>query len=157
MLPRTAKARFYESTHPSPNQGAAHSRSGRCGVSRKILSHHSRSNTWFRTHGLERRRPPWLRGARTRIQRDTCSIPFPDLQPVIASSHTIDSADLSHQVSRTWSIVIARFMKRLISDPRYWTFLFAADCNRIFAATIIRIWLAHRTQAMRYGIFTFAK
>jgi tocopherol O-methyltransferase len=70
----------------------------------------------------------------------------------------IDHADLSHQVSRTWSIVITRFMKRLISDARYWTFLFGAGHrNRIFAATIIRIWLAYRTQAMRYGIFTFVK
>jgi tocopherol O-methyltransferase len=70
----------------------------------------------------------------------------------------IDHTDLSHQVSRTWSIVIARFVKRLISDPQYWSFLFdAGHRNRIFAATIIRIWLAYRIQAMRYGIFTFAK
>jgi tocopherol O-methyltransferase len=70
----------------------------------------------------------------------------------------IDQMDLSHQVSRTWSIVIARFVKRLIRDPRYWSFFFdSAHQNRIFAATVIRIWLAYWTQAMRYGIFTFAK
>ena len=70
----------------------------------------------------------------------------------------VDHADLSHQVSRTWSIVIARFVKRLISDPHYWTYLFdAGHRNRIFAVTIIRIWLAYKTQAMQYGIFTFAK
>src|SRR5262245_56863085 len=70
----------------------------------------------------------------------------------------IDQMDLSHYVSRTWSIVIARFVNRLARDPRYWSFLFnAGHQNRIFAATIIRIWLAYRTQAMRYGIFTFAK
>ncbi len=70
----------------------------------------------------------------------------------------IDQMDLSHQVSRTWSIVIARFVKRLVRDPRYWSFLFdSAHQNRIFGATVIRIWLAYWTQAMRYGIFTFAK
>ena len=70
----------------------------------------------------------------------------------------IDQMDLSRQVSRTWSIVIARFVKRLVRDPRYWSFLFdPAHQNRIFAATVIRIWLAYWTQAMRYGIFTFAK
>ena len=70
----------------------------------------------------------------------------------------IDHRDLSHQVSRTWSIVITRFVKRLTSHPEYWSFLFdAGHRNRIFALTIIRIWLAYRTQAMRYGIFTFAK
>jgi tocopherol O-methyltransferase len=70
----------------------------------------------------------------------------------------VDHTDLSHQVSRTWSIVIARFAKHLISDPHYWTYLFdAGHRNRIFAVTIIRIWLAYKTQAMQYGIFTFAK
>jgi|SRR5215469_12359815 len=86
---------------------------------------------------------------------------------VIGSSHTIDSSveragltridqlDLSQYGSRTWSIVIARLAKRLARDPRCLACLFEARRqNRIFAATIIRIWLAYRTQAMRYGIFT---
>jgi tocopherol O-methyltransferase len=71
---------------------------------------------------------------------------------------TIKQNDISNQVSRTWSIVIVRFVKRLISDPRYRSFLFDPELhNRIFAATTIRIWLAYRIRAMRYGIFTFAK
>jgi tocopherol O-methyltransferase len=71
---------------------------------------------------------------------------------------TLNQDDISNQVSRTWSIVIARFVKRLISDPRYRSFLFDPELhNRIFAATIVRIWLAYRMRAMRYGIFTFAK
>jgi tocopherol O-methyltransferase len=70
----------------------------------------------------------------------------------------IDQTDLSRQVSRTWFIVIARLVKRLVRDPRYWSFLLdSGHQNRIFAAAVIRIWLAYRTQAMRYGIFTFAK
>ena len=71
---------------------------------------------------------------------------------------TLNQNDISNQVSRTWSIVIARFLKRLISDPRYRSFLFDPELhNRIFAATIIRIWLAYSIRAMGYGIFTFAK
>jgi len=70
----------------------------------------------------------------------------------------IDHHDLSQKVSRTWSVVIFRFAKRLISDSRYRTFLLQPGRhNRVFAGTIFRIWLAYRTQAMRYGIFTFQK
>ena len=70
----------------------------------------------------------------------------------------IDHLDLSNQVSRTWSIVMARFARRLITDPRYLSFLIDPDRrNTIFAITVIRIWLAYRSRAMRYGIFTFAK
>ena len=29
--------------------------------------------------------------------------------------------------------------------------------NRIFALTILRIWIAYRIGAMRYGVFTFVK
>jgi tocopherol O-methyltransferase len=75
-----------------------------------------------------------------------------------AGFRAIDYSDISDEVSRTWSIVIARFAKHLISDPRYRSFLFhSGHHNRIFAATIFRIWLAYLTRTMRYGIFTFAK
>jgi tocopherol O-methyltransferase len=75
-----------------------------------------------------------------------------------AGFRAIDYNDISHEVSRTWSIVIARFVKGLISNPRYRSFLFhPRHHHRIFAATIFRIWLAYRTRAMRYGIFTFTK
>ena len=66
--------------------------------------------------------------------------------------------DISAQVAPTWSIVILRFLKRLASDREYRSFLFdPGRRNRVFAATIVRIWLAYRTGAMRYGIFEFQK
>jgi tocopherol O-methyltransferase len=75
-----------------------------------------------------------------------------------AGFRAIEYDDISNKVSRTWSIVISRFVRRLFSDPRYRDFLFhSGGQSRIFAATIFRIWLAYRTQSIRYGIFTFAK
>jgi hypothetical protein len=37
----------------------------------------------------------------------------------------------------------------LIADPQF--------TNRVFARTVFRIWLAHRTGAMRFGLFAAAK
>jgi cyclopropane fatty-acyl-phospholipid synthase-like methyltransferase len=75
-----------------------------------------------------------------------------------AGFRAIEYQDISHEVSRTWSIVISRFAQRLISDSRYRSFLFhSGRHNRAFAVTIFRIWLAYQTRTMRYGIFTFAK
>jgi tocopherol O-methyltransferase len=72
------------------------------------------------------------------------------------TAHTHE--DISTQVAPTWSIVILRFIKRLVSDRRYRFFIFdPANRNRVFATTIARIWLAYRTGAMQYGIFTFEK
>jgi len=66
--------------------------------------------------------------------------------------------NISAQVAPTWSIVIRRFIKRLLSDRRYRSFILdSAKRNRVFAKTIVRIWLAYRTGAMQYGIFTFEK
>jgi tocopherol O-methyltransferase len=66
--------------------------------------------------------------------------------------------NISAQVAPTWSIVIRRFIKRLLSDRRYRSFILdSAKRNRVFAKTIVRIWLAYQTGAMQYGIFTFEK
>ena len=47
---------------------------------------------------------------------------------------------------------------KLATNPRYARFLFSRHAkNRVFALTILRIWIAYRVGAMRYGIFTFVK
>ena len=70
----------------------------------------------------------------------------------------IDRKELSSQVSPTWSIVLARFGQRLVFDSRYRSFLLdRRHRNRIFGVTLLRIWLAYKTRAMKYAIFTFAK
>jgi len=66
--------------------------------------------------------------------------------------------DITRNVSRTWPAIVQRLLAKLATDPRYLTFLFARHAqNRIFALTILRIWLAYRIGAMRYGVFTFVK
>jgi tocopherol O-methyltransferase len=66
--------------------------------------------------------------------------------------------DISAQVAPTWSIIIRRFIQRLASERHYRIFLLdPTRRNRVFAATIVRIWLAYGTGAMKYGIFEFRK
>ncbi len=66
--------------------------------------------------------------------------------------------DVTQFVVRTWPAIVWRLAAKFITSPRYLKFLFSPHAhNRIFAVTIFRIWLAYKTGAMRYGIFTFAK
>ncbi|MGA8477038.1 MAG: methyltransferase domain-containing protein [Chthoniobacterales bacterium] len=68
------------------------------------------------------------------------------------------SQDLTGQVKRTWSIAIRRFVERVFQDRRYRSFLFNRSIrNRIFALTVVQIWLAYRVGAMQYRIFRFDK
>jgi tocopherol O-methyltransferase len=62
--------------------------------------------------------------------------------------------DLSRQVKETWTICIRRSVAAAIRDSRFRRMLLARGTrNRIFAATMLRIWLAYETGAMRYGLF----
>jgi tocopherol O-methyltransferase len=66
--------------------------------------------------------------------------------------------DVSQQVWRTWPICLKRIYHKLWLDPRYRRFLRnPAQEQRIFLATMVRIWAAYCTGAMRYGIFTGRK
>lgn len=66
--------------------------------------------------------------------------------------------DESARVKKTWPICVKRFLVKLFRDPRYAKFLLNKHkANRIFALTILRIWIAYNTGAMRYGIFTAHK
>lgn len=70
----------------------------------------------------------------------------------------VNSQDCTRAVSRTWGVILRRMIGRLLSDARYRAFL--ADSrrrNRIFALTVIRLWLAYKTGTMRYGIVTLEK
>lgn len=64
--------------------------------------------------------------------------------------------DLTRAAARTWPAIVGQFIVKLLSHPGYLRFLRHAH-NRIFALTILRIWIAYRTGAMRYGLFTFIK
>lgn len=64
----------------------------------------------------------------------------------------------TRQVKKTWPINAYRFGKGLLRDPSYARFLFNRHKrNRIFALTMLRIWLAYNVGSMRYGVFTAHK
>jgi tocopherol O-methyltransferase len=66
--------------------------------------------------------------------------------------------DVTRQVERTWPAIVRRLIVKLATEPRYVRFLFDRHAhNRVFALTILRIWIAYRTNAMRYAVFTFGK
>ena len=63
-------------------------------------------------------------------------------------------ADLSGRVRRTWDLTIQAGIRRLVEDARARRFLLdARQPERVFAATMLRIWAAYRTGALRYGLF----
>lgn len=70
-----------------------------------------------------------------------------------AGFHVEVSEDLSREVRRTWSVVVGRVVARLVRDPEARRVM-AAGGEAVFARTVARIWLAYRTGAMRYGVFT---
>ncbi len=66
--------------------------------------------------------------------------------------------DITRGVRRTWSAIVRRLLVKFVTAPRFLRFLFTPHAqNRIFALTILRIWMAYRIGAMRYGIFTLMK
>lgn len=66
--------------------------------------------------------------------------------------------DVSRQVKATWPICARRVLGALVRDPRNRRFLLRdGGPHRIFALTLLRIWLAYELGAMRYGILTFEK
>ena len=75
-----------------------------------------------------------------------------------AGFRLLDFQDITQSVKRTWPAIVRRLAGKLATNPRYLRYLFSRHAkNRVFALTILRIWIAYRVGAMRYGIFTFAK
>lgn len=66
--------------------------------------------------------------------------------------------DITRGVERTWPAIVRRLLMKFATAPSYLKFLFTPHAhNRVFALTILRIWIAYRVGAMRYGVFTFVK
>ncbi len=66
--------------------------------------------------------------------------------------------DLTRQVKKTWPMCALRFLLGLCRKPAYAKYLFNRHShNRVFALTMLRIWLAYNTGTMRYGVFTANK
>ncbi len=63
--------------------------------------------------------------------------------------------DLSHRVKRTWPTCARRVAGAVIRDPSYRRFpLGRENDHRVFAVTLLRIWLAYELGTMRYGVLT---
>jgi tocopherol O-methyltransferase len=66
--------------------------------------------------------------------------------------------DLSTAVKDTWPRCAHGVAARLLRERRYRRFLFSrASRNRVFALTLLRIWAAYETGAMRYLLFVGRK
>lgn len=66
--------------------------------------------------------------------------------------------DLSTKVQRTWTVVIQRVLSALVRRSDYRRYLLNhAQRNRRFALTLIRLWLAFRVGAFRYGMLSARK
>lgn len=66
--------------------------------------------------------------------------------------------DLSRQVKATWPICARRLLAAFVRNPAHRRFLLRdGGPNRVFALTLLRIWLAYETGAMRYGLLAYRK
>jgi tocopherol O-methyltransferase len=66
--------------------------------------------------------------------------------------------DVSRQVKRTWPICAWRVARGLLREPSYRQFLVRGkSSNKVFAFTLLRIWLAYELGSLRYGILTAIK
>lgn len=76
----------------------------------------------------------------------------------VAGLEVVHFRDISPYVRRTWSVVLQRTMRRLVTRWSYIRFLFdSRHSNRIFLVTILRMWTAYRVGALRYGVFLCRK
>lgn len=75
-----------------------------------------------------------------------------------AGLRMVGAQNLTAQVSRTWTIVLRRILKKLVTDHRYRRYLWSKDNrHRQFALSLPRLILAYRQRAMRYWLFTFER
>lgn len=66
--------------------------------------------------------------------------------------------DLSDRVQKTWTVIIGRVLRGLLTRSDYRRYLLdRAQQNRRFALTPIRLWLGFRTGTFHYGLFTAQK
>jgi len=73
----------------------------------------------------------------------------------LAGFTKISCEDLSHKVRKTWSICARRLLGSVLKDAKTRRYLLhRSSRNRVFALSVLRIWLAYYLGTMRYGLFT---
>jgi tocopherol O-methyltransferase len=66
--------------------------------------------------------------------------------------------DVTRQIARTWPMIVRVFLRNLVRKPAYLRFILdPRSQNAIFGLTIARLWIAFRTGALRYGVFSLTK
>ena len=66
--------------------------------------------------------------------------------------------DLSDRVRRTWSVCARRVAGKLATAPHYRRFLLdRSSSDRVFALTLLRLFVAYRTRSMRYCLLVFVR
>jgi tocopherol O-methyltransferase len=66
--------------------------------------------------------------------------------------------DITKGIERTWPSIVRIFLVKLLTNPAYIRFILDPKSkNAIFGLTILRLWIAFRTGAMHYGVFTLTK
>jgi tocopherol O-methyltransferase len=66
--------------------------------------------------------------------------------------------DITRAVRKTWSLCLIRAIKAALTQKSTRAFLLDPDNgDRLFAVTLLRILIAYRTGAMRYGVFAARK
>jgi tocopherol O-methyltransferase len=75
-----------------------------------------------------------------------------------AGLRNIEFEDLTSKVKKTWRVCALRCLTRISRHPFLRQRLLDPTFpNRVFAKTILRIWLAYTTGAMHYGLFSGRK
>lgn len=111
---------------------------------------------WLAADGATPRQRDWLLEPICREGRLPSMLTVSELRDLVAVDFDdISLIDISRSVRRTWSICAARLARRVASSPETRRFLRDNRArNRIFAITVLRIMVAYRLGAMRYGLLT---
>jgi tocopherol O-methyltransferase len=70
----------------------------------------------------------------------------------------VQFSDISRKIRRTWSICARRLAMKFVTDAHFRAMIADPELrDRIFLLTVVRLMIALRTGAMRYGIFTWQR
>lgn len=71
-----------------------------------------------------------------------------------AGLESVEVEDLSREVEKTWPVCLRRTVSTALRSRELRRFLCSRhQQNRVFAVTLLRIWIAYRLGAMRYLVF----
>jgi tocopherol O-methyltransferase len=70
----------------------------------------------------------------------------------------LEANDMTAQVKRTWTVILGRVLRGLATRRDYWRYLLdSRNGERVFARSLLRLALAYRSGALRYGLLSAVK